>query len=66
MPIFEYNCDRCNYKFDRLVMSHKSDVKCPLCQGEVKKLMSNFSVGHADSLTGNLPPGIGPKMCTNC
>ena len=66
MPIFEYNCDHCGYKFDRLVMNHKSEVKCPLCQGKVEKLMSAFSVGHTDSFTGNLPPGTGPKMCTNC
>lgn len=66
MPLFEYNCDHCNYKFDKLVMSHNSEVKCPLCQGNVKKLMSTFSVGHEDNFTGNLPPGLGPKMCSNC
>ena len=45
MPIYEYNCEHCSYKFDKLVMSHNTDVKCPLCQGGVKKLMSTFSVG---------------------
>jgi putative FmdB family regulatory protein len=66
MPIFEYSCEHCNYKFDRLVMSHNTEVKCPLCQGHVNKLMSTFSVGGHDNITGNLPPGTGPKMCTNC
>ena len=66
MPLFEYHCDQCNYKFDKLVMSHKNKVNCPLCRGEVKKLMSSFSVGHADQFSANLPPGTGPKMCTNC
>jgi len=66
MPLYEYNCDHCSYKFDKLVASHNSNVKCPLCQGKVKKLMSSFSVGHQDSFSGNLPPGIGPKMCSNC
>jgi hypothetical protein len=47
-------------------MSHNTDVKCPLCQGGVQKLMSSFSVGHDNNAGGNLPPGVGPKMCTNC
>jgi hypothetical protein len=32
----------------------------------VKKLMSTFAVGHEYKVGGNLPPGGGPKMCTNC
>jgi len=66
MPIYEYNCEHCSYKFDKLVMSRNSEVKCPLCQGSVKKLMSTFSVGHENHLSDKLPPGVGPKMCTNC
>ena len=33
MPIYEYNCEHCSYKFDKLVMSHNTHVKCPLCCG---------------------------------
>jgi putative FmdB family regulatory protein len=67
MPIYEYNCEHCSHKFDKLVMSPTDQVKCPLCQGAVKKLMSTFSVGHDTQTGGNLPPGVGgPKMCSNC
>jgi putative FmdB family regulatory protein len=66
MPIFEYNCEHCNYKFDKLVISQDVQVNCPLCQGNVKKLMSTFSVGASHTLDNNLPPMAGPKMCTNC
>jgi len=48
------------------VMSPNAEMKCPLCQGGVKKLMSSFSVGHDNNISSNLPPGVGPKMCTNC
>jgi putative FmdB family regulatory protein len=44
MPIFEYNCEHCKYKFDLMVTTHKAQVKCPLCQGKVKKLMSSFNL----------------------
>ena len=66
MPLFEYNCDHCNYRFDRLVASHSAQVKCPICQGKVKKLMSGFSVGASRSHAGGFPAAAGPAMCTNC
>jgi len=31
MPIYEYNCEPCSYKFDLMVTTHKAEVKCPLC-----------------------------------
>jgi len=66
MPIYEYDCEDCNYKFSHLVLSRGSEVKCPLCQGNVNKLMSTFSVGASHNALGDLPLPEGPKMCTNC
>ncbi len=66
MPIYEYNCDHCSYKFDKLVISGKDRVTCPLCQGKVDKLMSTFSVGASNPAAGGMPDIAGPKMCTNC
>ncbi|MBW1771212.1 MAG: zinc ribbon domain-containing protein [Deltaproteobacteria bacterium] len=66
MPIFEYNCEDCSYKFNQLLISRDTQVKCPLCQGDVKKLMSTFSVRVSHNATSNLPEMAGPKMCTNC
>jgi putative FmdB family regulatory protein len=66
MPLYEYSCDNCSYTFDKMVMRTDSEVNCPICQGNVKKLMSTFSVGHSDQRPGNLPSELQPKMCTNC
>ena len=55
MPIFEYNCKNCEYTFDKLVMHQETKVNCPLCQGDVKKLMSTFAVGTPDNGTSKLP-----------
>lgn len=66
MPIYEYTCDHCSYKFDKLVISGNARVVCPLCQGKVKKLMSTFSVGASHPTVGGMPDMAGPKMCTNC
>lgn len=66
MPIFEYNCDNCQYTFDKLVMQQESTVTCPLCQGEVKKLMSTFAVGASDSGGSKVPSMPNRPMCTTC
>ena len=66
MPLYEYNCDNCNYKFDKLVMTFKDTVKCPLCQGKVKKLMSTFSVGASSGFEPAGMPNTAAPMCTNC
>lgn len=58
MPIFEYECKKCNNKFEVL---HKStanleEVICPKCQSkENKKLFSSFSA----SVKGNFTKSYG-------
>ena len=66
MPIFEYNCENCEYTFDKLVMHQETHVDCPLCQGKVRKLMSTFSVGVPDSVSSELSANPGRPMCTTC
>ena len=66
MPIFEYSCEKCTYTFDKLVMHQGTKVNCPLCQGEVKKLMSAFSVGASNNVSSKLPPNPSRPMCTTC
>jgi putative FmdB family regulatory protein len=66
MPLFEYTCDQCRYRFDRVVARWDTPVKCPICRSDVTKLMSTFAVhGSHKSAIDNLPDGQ-PKMCTNC
>ena len=66
MPLFEYKCDSCNYRFDKMVQRWDAQVHCPLCSGIVKKLMSTFIVGESHGGSAHLPPDFKPKMCTNC
>lgn len=41
MPIFEYQCQKCQDAFEELVMNSKTKVCCPKCGSKkVKKLMS--------------------------
>jgi putative FmdB family regulatory protein len=41
MPIYEYRCNACEHEFEMLQkIGEKSAVTCPVCDGEVKKLIS--------------------------
>lgn len=54
MPLYEYQCKKCEEKFETLVSLSKLDepVKCPKCgSDETEKLLSTFcaSVGSSSS-----------------
>jgi putative FmdB family regulatory protein len=44
MPVYEYECESCGKRFDKLVRSMRREppeVACPACQGtEVRRLLS--------------------------
>jgi len=40
MPIYEYECQQCHSRFERLENITKEPLKiCPVCGGEVHKLV---------------------------
>ncbi len=45
MPIFEFVCEKCGEKFEKLVFSSDKDgITCPKCKSEnVKKVFSIFA-----------------------
>ena len=42
MPLYEYQCKKCGHRFERILQSFSSaDVtECPVCKGEVERLLS--------------------------
>jgi putative FmdB family regulatory protein len=40
MPLFDYECTSCSYKFEKLVMGSEFIEFCPKCACRVKKLPS--------------------------
>ena len=41
MPTYEYECSKCEHKFERLQSMKESPVKfCPKCKGRVKRIIS--------------------------
>ena len=66
MPLFEYICNKCHFRFDKMVPRWDARVECPKCQGAVTKLMSSFAVHGSHKSAAAGIPDTGPKMCTNC
>jgi putative FmdB family regulatory protein len=66
MPIFEYVCQSCGCKFEKLVLSsrRKTSLQCPQCGGqEVKKALSVCGAvsNSASSGAAGAAPGCGPS-----
>jgi putative FmdB family regulatory protein len=47
MPLYEYRCKQCGHRFERIQTYSAEDAKqCPVCQGEVERLISIPSRAH--------------------
>ncbi len=41
MPLYEYQCKKCGHRFELIQSFSAEDAKeCPVCQGEVERLIS--------------------------
>lgn len=66
MPLYEYDCPRCDRKFELLVRSDTVPA-CPSCGGQdLKKLLSTFAVSVAagGGSRASLPASAAP--CGSC
>ena len=69
MPIFEYVCDECRTRYERLVMNgNREAVACPKCGSKRNTLQfSTFSAGKSDgeprAAAPSAPACCGPRGC---
>ena len=61
MPIFEYVCQNCEHRFERLVLGNQKPA-CPKC--ESKKLSAQLSVFAAPSKGSTAKASVG--ACGTC
>jgi putative FmdB family regulatory protein len=58
MPIYEYDCEPCGHRFERLVLSAKTAAEtavCPSCGSDrVHRLLSAFGLGSESISQQNL------------
>ena len=63
MPIFEYLCDDCGAKFEKLVRRAEDQVLCPQCgEQHLQQQYSTFSA-RANGKSGESMPSCPGGMC---
>ncbi|MGI6558550.1 MAG: FmdB family zinc ribbon protein [Limnochordia bacterium] len=70
MPLYEFQCQSCDHKFEELCRSSDTDkVKCPQCGEKVKRLISAFgfaSPGSGVSSASSSCGGCAGGSCSTC
>lgn len=67
MPIYEYICDDCQTRYERIVMSAGQKIECPKCSSKRHTLqLSVFSAGKSANGTAseNTRSAAGACGCT--
>jgi putative FmdB family regulatory protein len=60
MPIYEYVCNSCGERFEKLVLpsSREQDLTCPVCESEeIEKALSTFATRSSS------PGGVSAAGC---
>jgi len=68
MPIYEYQCQDCNTKFEKLVRraAEAGDVSCPSCgESHVAQQYSTFSAHANGTAQRQEAPACPGGMCSN-
>jgi len=67
MPIYEYNCRRCDHRFEAIVLSSREKIVCPECSSPaLEKQLSVFSAPASDKPAGSSSGGgcgCTPQTC---
>ena len=74
MPIYEYVCSGCDFKFEQLrPLSQATEVaSCPGCNESSERVLSTFACfstdesGLTSSVGGNPCAGCGTASCDTC
>lgn len=61
MPIYEYECEKCHTRFERLVWSSDKDLPRCECGGEARKVFSVSSCSTGSKSQPGCDSGICPS-----
>ena len=58
MPLYDFKCKSCGYKFEKLVFKEEEikEIKCPKCQSNnIEKLLTTFRIGSSENSESSCP-----------
>lgn len=66
MPIYEYVCQACSTRYESIVLSSETKVKCPQCGSERKTLqLSVFSAPRGGNSSTSKSAEAAPRCAGN-
>jgi putative FmdB family regulatory protein len=64
MPIYEYICDSCNERFEKIVINKQQEIFCPKCSSKKATIqLSVFATAGGGSPSGGSASGSGGSCC---
>lgn len=57
MPIYEYSCDACHHRFEKLMRQQQASVSCPKCGQPAQRQVS--AAAALGEVTGGCQPAGG-------
>jgi putative FmdB family regulatory protein len=60
MPIYEYICDSCNERFEKIVINKHAEITCPKCSSKKATIqLSVFATAGSSTPSGGFSGGGG-------
>jgi putative FmdB family regulatory protein len=63
MPIYEYICDSCNERFEKIVINKQQEISCPKCSSKKASIQLSVFATAGGSPTGGSASGSGGSCC---
>lgn len=64
MPIYEYVCEDCKSRFERLVLSKSEEIACPKCSSRRYALQFSTFAAHGTGNGSSTDESAGSCACT--
>jgi putative FmdB family regulatory protein len=64
MPIYEYVCDACNERFEKIVINKQAEITCPKCSSKKATIqLSVFATAGGGAPSSGSGSGSGGSCC---
>jgi putative FmdB family regulatory protein len=64
MPIYEYVCEQCDTRFERIVINKQQEISCPKCASKKATLqLSVFATSGSGTASSGTPSSSGGSCC---
>ena len=58
MPIYEYICDDCNARFEKIVINKQQEISCPNCSSKKASIQLSVFATTGSNGTSSTPTGF--------